>query len=115
MPAPLIHLLLTRRGPLWRVRILSGGVIRWKSYRAADYPTPEAVAQRCVAGLAKDHPSDKTHEGKKGDHYDCISHFHDSPLHVRWEYWGLLTCKHGISMPAGDGPTRPLLEKADWC
>lgn len=47
----LVHLLLTRRGPLWRVRILSGGTIRWKCYRAEDYPTPEAVARRCVEGL----------------------------------------------------------------
>lgn len=39
-----IHLLITRRGPVWRVRILSGGVIRWRAYRVAEYPTPEAVA-----------------------------------------------------------------------
>ncbi|MEI3478592.1 MAG: hypothetical protein V8Q84_05110 [Bilophila sp.] len=54
MPVPFIHLLLTLRGPAWRVRILSGGVIRWKSYRAADYPTPEAVVRRCAAGLTQD-------------------------------------------------------------
>ena len=46
-----VHLLITLRGPVWRVRILSGGVIRWRAYRAADYPTPEAVARRCIAGL----------------------------------------------------------------
>lgn len=85
-----VYLLLTMRGPVWRVRILSRGVIRWKSYRAADYPTPEAVARRCVAGLAKDPPNDKAHKDKKGDHHECISHFHDSPLHVRWECWGWL-------------------------
>ena len=26
-----IHLLITRRGDVWRVRILSGGVIRWRT------------------------------------------------------------------------------------
>lgn len=38
MPAPTAHLLITLRGPVWRVRILSGGTIRWKCYRAEDYP-----------------------------------------------------------------------------
>ena len=114
MPAPFIHLLITLRGPVWRVRILSGGVIRWKSYRAADYPTPEAVVRRWAAGLAKDKPGEKTNEGKKGDHHDCISHFHELPLRVRWECWGRLACGHGTSIPAGDGPARPLLEKANW-
>ena len=81
-----IHLLITRRGPVWRVRILSGGVIRWRAYRAADYPTPEAVARRCAEGLAKQNPEDKAHEGKKGYRHDCINHFHDSPLRIRWEF-----------------------------
>ena len=40
MPVPTVHLLITLRGPVWRVRILSGGTIRWKCYRAEDYPTP---------------------------------------------------------------------------
>ena len=58
----LVHLLLTLRGPVWRVRILSGGVIRWRAYRAADYPTPEAVARRCMAGLSR--------RGEDEDHDD---------------------------------------------
>ena len=53
MSSPAIHLLITRRGPVWRVRILSCGVIRWRAYRVAEYPTPEAVVRRCVAGLAR--------------------------------------------------------------
>ncbi len=57
-----IHLLITRRGDVWRVRILSGGVIRWRAYRAADYPTPEAVARRCMAGLSR--------RGEDEDHDD---------------------------------------------
>lgn len=49
-----IHLLLTLHGPVWRVRILISGesAPRWKSYRVTDYPTPEAVVRRCIAGLA---------------------------------------------------------------
>lgn len=55
------HLLITRRRAVWRVRILSGGVIRWKCYRVADYPTPDAVARRCVEGLvAHQDPDDDT-------------------------------------------------------
>ena len=53
MSSPAIHLLITRRGPVWRVRILSCGVIRWKCYRVAEYPTPEAVVRRCMAGLSR--------------------------------------------------------------
>ena len=48
---PAVHLLIALRGPVWRVRILSGGTIRWKCYRAEDYPTPEAVVRRCVEKL----------------------------------------------------------------
>ena len=48
-----IHLLITRRGDVWRVRILSGGVIRWRAYRVAEDPTPEAVVRRCMAGLSR--------------------------------------------------------------
>ena len=55
----LVHLLLTLRGPVWRVRILSGGTISWKCYRAEDYPTPEAVARRCAEGLVSGHENDK--------------------------------------------------------
>ena len=87
-----VHLLITRRGPVWRVRILIHGDrrIRWRAYRAAEYPTPEAVARRCAEGLAKYNPEGKAHEGKKGYRHDCISNFHDSPLRVRWGCWGLL-------------------------
>lgn len=46
-----VHLLITRRRAVWRVRILSGGVIRWRAYRVSEYPTPEAVVRRCIAGL----------------------------------------------------------------
>lgn len=35
-----IHLLITRRGPVWRVRILLPDEPRprWRAYRVADYP-----------------------------------------------------------------------------
>ena len=81
-----IHLLITRCGPVWRVRILSGGVIRWRAYRAADYPTPEAVARRCMAGLSR-RGEDEGHDDHDTDGNQKISQ-HGGPLRVRWEYWG---------------------------
>lgn len=86
----LVHLLLTRRGPLWRVRILSGGTISWKCYRAEDYPTPEAVVRRCAEGLVTVKPENKPHEGEEGHLHGDIRPVHDSPLRVRWECWGRL-------------------------
>ena len=62
----LVHLLLTLRGPVWRVRILSGGTIRWKCYRAEEYSTPEAVARRCVKGLAR-RGKDEGHDDNDAD------------------------------------------------
>lgn len=84
----LVHLLITRRGPVWRVRILSGGTISWKCYRAEDYPTPEAVVRRCAEGLVTVKPENKPHEGEEGHLHGDIRPVHDSPLRVRWEYWG---------------------------
>ena len=84
----LVHLLITRRGPVWRVRILSGGVIRWKCYRAEDYPTPEAVARRCAEGLVSGHENDK-HDEPHGNGEEKVIQ-HGSPLRVRWECWGRL-------------------------
>lgn len=81
-----VHLLITRRRAVWRVRILFRGSILWKSYRVAEYPTPEAVVRRCAAGLAKQSPEDKAHKGKEGYRHDGISYFHASPLRVRWEF-----------------------------
>lgn len=81
-----IHLLITRCGPVWRVRILSGGVIRWRAYRAADYPTPEAVARRCAEGLVSGHENDK-HDEPHGNGEEKVTQ-HCLPLRVRWEYWG---------------------------
>lgn len=75
-----VHLLITRRRAVWRVRILSGGVIRWKCYRAEDYPTPEAVARRCAAGLVTVKPENKPHEGEEGHLRGDIRPVHDSPL-----------------------------------
>ena len=50
-----IHLLITRRGDVWRVRILIPSQPRphWRAYRLTEYPTPEAVARRCMAGLSR--------------------------------------------------------------
>ena len=50
-----IHLLITRRGGVWRVRILIPSQPRphWRAYRLTEYPTPEAVARRCMAGLSR--------------------------------------------------------------
>lgn len=69
MSSPAIHLLLTLRGPMWRVRILihRDPRIHWRAYRVAEYPTPEAVVRRCAEGLAR--------RGKD-----------EGPLLVRWEF-----------------------------
>lgn len=92
MPVPTVHLLITLRGPVWRVRILSGGTIRWKCYRAEDYPTPEAVARRCAAGLFASEvaPEDKTNPCDTSDNDNGFRPVHGLPLRVRWECWGTL-------------------------
>ena len=83
----LVHLLITLRGPVWRVRILSSCVIRWRSYRVSEYPTPESVARRCAEGLIVG--KDNQHsEGYSNSKEDVTQHV--SPLRVRWECWGRL-------------------------
>lgn len=84
MSSPAIHLLITRRGPVWRVRILSCGVIRWRAYRVAEYPTPEAVVRRCIAGLAR-RGKDEGHDDNDAESYQHITQ-HEGPLLVRWEF-----------------------------
>ena len=84
MSSPAIHLLITRSGPVWRVRILSCGVIRWRAYRVAEYPTPETVVRRCVAGLAR-RGKDEGHDDNDAESYQHITQ-HEGPLLVRWEF-----------------------------
>lgn len=83
-----VHLLIILRGPVWRVRILIHGDprIRWRAYRAAEYPTPEAVARRCMAGLSR-RGEDERHDDHDTDGNQKISQ-HGGPLRVRWECWG---------------------------
>ena len=90
MPVPTVHLLITLRGPVWRVRILIHGVSRlcWRSYRVAEYPTPEAVVRRCMAGLSR-RGEDERHDDHDTDSDQKISQ-HGGPLRVRWECWGRL-------------------------
>lgn len=85
-----IHLLLTLRRDVWRVRILIPGepVPRWKSYREAEYPTPESVVRRCMEGLVSGHENDK-HDEPHGNGEEKVIQ-HGSPLRVRWECWGRL-------------------------
>ena len=83
MSSPAIHLLITRRGPVWRVRILSCGVIRWRAYRVAEYPTPEAVVRRCVEGLAR-RGKDEGHNDNDAESNEHVKH--KGPLLVRWEF-----------------------------
>ena len=93
MPVPTVHLLITLRGPVWRVRILIPGQLRphWRAYRVAEYPTPEAVARRCAAGLIACHaPDDEAQSYERSRNNECIRQTHDSPLIVRWECWGTL-------------------------
>lgn len=83
MSSPAIHLLITRRGPVWRVRILSCGVIRWRAYRVAEYPTPEAVVRRCAEGLAR-RGKDEGHNDNDAESNEHVKH--EGPLLVRWEF-----------------------------
>ena len=83
MSSPAIHLLLTRSGPVWRVRILSCGVIRWRAYRVAEYPTPEAVVRRCAEGLAR-RGKDEGHDDNDAESNEHVKH--EGPLLVRWEF-----------------------------
>lgn len=82
-----IHLLLTLRRDVWRVRILIPGepVPLWKSYREAEYPTPEAVVRRCAEGLVSGHENDKHDEPHGNGEEKVIQHC--LPLRVRWECW----------------------------
>lgn len=83
-----IHLLITRRRAVWRVRVFFRGAILWKSYRVAEYPTPEAVVRRCMAGLSR-RGEDERHDDHDTDGNQKISQ-HDGPLRVQWECWGRL-------------------------
>ena len=79
-----IHLLITRCGPVWRVRILIPSQPRphWRAYRVTEYPTPEAVARRRAEGLAR-RREDEGHD----DHGNQKISQHGGPLRVQWEYW----------------------------
>ena len=92
MPVPTVHLLITLRGPVWRVRILSGGTIHWKCYRAEDYPTPEAVARRCAERLVASEvaPEDEANSCDTCEFNKRFRPAHGLPLLVRWECWGRL-------------------------
>ena len=87
MSSPVIHLLIALRGPVWRVRILSCGVIRWRAYRVAEYPTPEAVVRRCAEGLAR-RGKDEGHNDNDADSNEHVKH--EGPLLVRWEFQPVL-------------------------
>ena len=87
----MVHLLITRHGDVWRVRILIPGEPRpcWRTYRAEDYPTPETVARRCIKGLSAvrektkgDGPAEIPDEASKSPFIQ-----HGLPLRVRWECW----------------------------
>ena len=69
-----IHLFITLRGPVWCVRILIHGDrrIRWRAYRVADYPTPEAVARRCAEGLAR-RSDDQDHDDSDDEREQDVS------------------------------------------
>lgn len=85
MSSPAIHLLITKSVPVWRVRILIPGEPhpRWRAYRVAEYPTPEAVVRRCVAGLAR-RGKDEGHNDNDAESNEHVKH--EGPLLVRWEF-----------------------------
>jgi len=49
---------VSSRDDLWRVAIILPDRILWRSYRRADYSTPEAVIERCLQGLSKQQGQD---------------------------------------------------------
>lgn len=61
---------------------------RWRAYRVAEYPTPEAVVRRCAAGLSR-RGEDERHDDHDTDGNQKISQ-HGGPLRVRWKCWGQL-------------------------
>lgn len=79
-----VHLLITRRRAVWRVRILFRGSILWKSYRIAEYPTLEEVVRRCTAGLVGRDKDDEHNKGHNNS-YQGATHC-KTPLCVRWEF-----------------------------
>ena len=78
-----IHLLITRRGDVWRVRILIPSQPRphWRAYRLTEYPTPEAVARRCMAGLSR-RGEDERHDDHDANGNQKISQ-HGGPRILR--------------------------------
>ena len=78
-----IHLLITRRGGVWRVRILIPSQPRphWRAYRLTEYPTPEAVARRCMAGLSR-RGEDERHDDHDANGNQKISQ-HGGPRILR--------------------------------
>ena len=78
-----IHLLITRRGGVWRVRILIPSQPRphSRAYRLAEYPTPEAVARRCMAGLSR-RGEDERHDDHDANGNQKISQ-HGGPRILR--------------------------------
>lgn len=63
----------------------------------AEYPTPEAVARRCAAGLVSGHENDK-HDEPHGNGEEKVIQ-HGSPLRVRWECWGWLEWLQEHTLP----------------
>ena len=94
MPVPTVHLLITLRGPVWRVRILIPGqpCPHWRAYRVAEYPTPEAVARRCAERLVASEvaPEDEANSCDTCEFNKRFRPAHGLPLLVRWECWGRL-------------------------
>ena len=76
-----IHLLITRRGDVWRVRILIPSQPRphWRAYRLTEYPTPEA--RRCMAGLSR-RGEDERHDDHDANGNQKISQ-HGGPRILR--------------------------------
>lgn len=52
-----VLLRITPRREYWRVAVVLQDKILWRCYRKAEYPTPEAVTERCLQGLANHRPA----------------------------------------------------------
>lgn len=77
----LVHLLLTRRRAVWRVRVFFRGAILWKSYRVAEYPTPDDVLRRVIEGLSLPKLAQLVDDQRQSDNKPTHDHDDAHPGH----------------------------------
>lgn len=95
---------LTSRPTYWRIAVILPGHILWRTYSRVEYPTPDDVVRRCLAGLSL--PSGiqrQTDQRPK----EC-RHGHAEPQHRLPAVEGDETTQHGLP------PSQPNLNCAAY-